>query len=74
MTAQHLADELARMIRAGEISPNTPVVRRFCMCDDEYGWVGVKSVDIMGRPEKADGTLSKTAAKGDQKDVVIKLG
>lgn len=74
MTAQQLVNELNRMLQAGEITPETPVVRRFCMCDDEYGWVGVKSVDVMSRPEAADGTLAAHHAKNATEEKVIKLG
>jgi hypothetical protein len=74
MTAKQLAEEVLRMIQAGEISPDTPVVRRFCMCDDDYGWVAVKSVDIVRHdPDEAFGgeQAEKPAAIAP---VTIKLG
>lgn len=78
MTAKQLADELQRMIRAGEISPDTPVVRHFCMCEEDYGWVAVKSVEVIRHDSDAmietdKGKAKKTAAKDQRPPVSLKL-
>ena len=49
MTAAELADELRRMLDAGELDPDAVFVRPFCMCDEDVGYVEVRYVDQVRR-------------------------
>jgi hypothetical protein len=49
MTAAQLADELRRMLDAGELDPDAVFVRPFCMCDEDIGYVEVRFVDRVRR-------------------------
>jgi hypothetical protein len=60
MTAAQLLTELTRMLKAGEISPETPVVRPFCMCDENYGWENVQKVVVI-HPDKGPSSLAADA-------------
>lgn len=49
MTAAQLADELRRMLDAGELDPDAIFVRPFCMCDEDVGYVEVRYIDQVRR-------------------------
>jgi hypothetical protein len=49
MTAAELANELRRMIDAGELAPDAVFVRPLCMCDEDIGYVEVQHVDQVRR-------------------------
>jgi hypothetical protein len=49
MTAAQLANELRRMLDAGELDPDAVFVRPCCMCDEDVGYVEVRFVDQVRR-------------------------
>ena len=49
MTARELAQEILQRIDAGTLDPEAVVVRPFCMCDDEFGWVEAEYLDQVMR-------------------------
>jgi len=49
MTAAQLADDLRRMLDAGELDPNAVFVRPACMCDEDVGYVEVRYIDQVRR-------------------------
>ena len=45
MNARELAQAILDEIEAGTLDPEAIVVRPFCMCDDEYGYVEARYLD-----------------------------
>ena len=45
MNVQELVDELQSRIDSGDITPSTVVVRPFCMCDQDVGYVEARHLD-----------------------------
>ena len=39
MKAKELATKILAMIEAGELDPDAIVVRPFCLCDEDNGWI-----------------------------------
>ena len=81
MTAQELADRILAEIAAGTVDPNAVVVRPFCMCDQDVGYIETQYLDqVVRRFEQSanypghrlyrsgDSELSQDAA------VTLKLG
>ena len=55
MTAKELAEKILKMIKSGELNPNAIVVRPFCMCDENNGWIEAEFIDRVSRtPIKAN--------------------
>ncbi len=81
MTAMHLAEEILREIDAGRLDADAVVVRPFCMCDQDVGYVEAQFLDqVIRRWEPADvepeGRVYKhgSAAPGDNATATLKLG
>ena len=49
MNARELAERILREIENGALDPEAIVVRPFCMCDGDYGYVEVRHLDQVVR-------------------------
>ena len=49
MTARELALEILQRIEAGTLNPQAAVIRPFCMCDDEHGYIEAQYLDQVVR-------------------------
>jgi hypothetical protein len=49
MNARELAEQILRAIEDGTLDPEAIVVRPFCACDDEYGYVEARHLDRVVR-------------------------
>jgi len=45
MNARELAERILREIENGALDPEAIVVRPFCTCDGDYGYVEVRHLD-----------------------------
>ena len=58
MKAKELAVEILARIEAGELDPNATVVRPFCMCDLNHGWIEVRFIDsVFRKPIESDSDM-----------------
>lgn len=66
MTARELAERILDRIKEGSLNPNAIVVRPFCMCDEEVGYVEASFLDQADRRwEPADGDIDKLFKYGE---------
>lgn len=49
MNVKELAERILREIEDGTLDPQAIVVRPFCMCDEEYGFVEAQHLDEVVR-------------------------
>ena len=79
MNVKELADLINKMIQDGELDPSTSVVRPFCMCDEEYGYVEAHFLDLVERKYEADKENNKRYEYGNvvpnnNSEITAKLG
>lgn len=82
MTVQELADLIRRRIDEGTLDPDAVVVRPFCLCDEESGFVDAQHLDEVIRTwEPAPGVSPSrriykygNADPGGQTEKTVKLG
>ena len=66
MKVRELAEEILRQIERGELDPEATVVRPFCLCDSENGYVEAHYLDQIVRryedsePVEFEGEISVT--------------
>ena len=49
MNARELAERILKKIEEGTLDPEAIVVRPFCLCDEEYGYVEARHLDQVVR-------------------------
>jgi hypothetical protein len=53
MNARELAERILKKIEEGTLDPEAIVIRPFCMCDEEYGYVEARYLDQVVRRYEA---------------------
>jgi hypothetical protein len=90
MRARELAEQILREIEEGTLDPEAIVVRPFCMCDEEPGYVEARYLDQVVRryeigwqppdPEHGENPIDSrifkkgSVAPGPSTETTLKLG
>lgn len=72
MKARELAEQILRRIEEGTLDPEAVIVRSFCLCDDDFGFVEASFLDqVVRRYEESSQPTERAANDEDNTETRI---